>query len=122
MAMVMVQGFSSNTLAPLFSLSWQLLEGEVLPPQHGSVIYTFPVVYRQHLYFCSGQDERETFMQCPSRFLKQPSPKPVVPIKMAIIGPPKSGKTGCEYRTQVGVDFLVFVLLYYKNEKEQVTE
>lgn len=32
-------------------------------------------------------------MQCPSRFLKQPSPKPVVPIKMAIIGPPKSGKT-----------------------------
>ena len=36
-------------------------------------------------------------MQCPSRFLKQPSPKPVVPIKMAIIGPPKSGKTGCKF-------------------------
>ena len=42
-------------------------------------------------------------MQCPSRFLKQPSPKPVVPIKMAIIGPPKSGKTGREYEKQVGV-------------------
>lgn len=42
-------------------------------------------------------------MQCPSRFLKQPSPKPVVPIKMAIIGPPKSGKTGRKYRRQDGV-------------------
>ena len=40
-------------------------------------------------------------MQCPCRFLKQPSPKPVVAIKMAIIGPPKSGKTGCEYQRQV---------------------
>ena len=37
------------------------------------------------------------FMQCPSRYLKQPSPRPVVPIKMAIIGPPKSGKTGRKY-------------------------
>lgn len=77
--------------------SFQLLEGEVLPPQHGFGVNSFPVVYRQHIYFCSGRDERETFMQCPSRFLKQPSPKPVVPIKMAIIGPPKSGKTGCKF-------------------------
>ncbi|KAL9969395.1 hypothetical protein ACROYT_G021608 [Oculina patagonica] len=76
----------------------KLLEGEVLPPQHGSGVYTYPVVYRQHIYFCSGRDERDTFMQCPSRFLKQPSPKPVVPIKMAIIGPPKSGKTGLANR------------------------
>ena len=85
----------------LFLFSWQLLEGEVLPPQHGFGVYTFPVVYRQNVYFCSGRDEREAFMQCPSRFLKQSSPKPVVPIKMAIIGPPKSGKTGCKYQRQV---------------------
>ena len=77
--------------------SFQLLEGEVLPPQPGFGINSFPVVYRQNIYFCSGRDEREAFMQCPSRFLKQPSPKPVVPIKMAIIGPPKSGKTECEF-------------------------
>lgn len=76
----------------------KLLEGEVLPPQHGFGLFTFPVVYRQHVYFCSGRDEREAFMQCPSRFLKQPSPKPVVPIKMSIIGPPKSGKTGLANR------------------------
>jgi len=72
-------------------------------------------------------------MQCPFRFLKQPSPKPVVPIKMAVIGPPKSGKTGCKYQRQDGVflywaeikfqfGFHVFILSYCKYEKEQGTE
>ena len=32
-------------------------------------------------------------MHDPLTFLCQPSPKPVVPIRMAIIGPPKSGKS-----------------------------
>lgn len=76
----------------------KLLEGEVLPPQYGFGDHTFPVVYRQHVYFCSGRDQRDMFMQCPSRYLKQSSPKPVVPIKMAILGPPKSGKTGLANR------------------------
>ncbi|XP_067049308.1 adenylate kinase 9-like [Acropora muricata] len=76
----------------------KLLEGEVLPPKYGFGAFTFPVVYRQHVYFCSGRDELDMFMQCPSRYLKQPSPRPVVPIKMAIIGPPKSGKTGLANR------------------------
>jgi adenylate/nucleoside-diphosphate kinase len=37
-------------------------------------------------------------MQCPAKYLKQPSPKPVVPIRIAIIGPPKSGKTTRKYK------------------------
>jgi hypothetical protein len=36
-------------------------------------------------------------MSCPMKYLKQPSPKPMVAVQMAIIGPPKSGKTTCEY-------------------------
>ena len=78
---------------------WQLLEGEVIQPQHTPTNPQCPVVYRQHVYFCSGEECREKFMQCPSKFLKQPTPKPVVPIRMAIIGPPKSGKTTCECLT-----------------------
>ena len=74
----------------------QLLDGEVIQPQHTLTHPQCPVVYRQHIYFCSGEDARESFMQCPSKYLKQQSPKPVVPIRMAIIGPPKSGKTTCE--------------------------
>jgi len=34
-------------------------------------------------------------MSNPLAFLCQPSPKPVVPIRIAIVGPPKSGKTTC---------------------------
>ena len=46
-------------------------------------------------------------MQCPSRYLQQPSPKPVVPIKMAIIGPPKSGKTACKYAKSTTTTILI---------------
>jgi len=68
-------------------------------------------------------------MQCPSRFLKQPSPKPVVPIKMAIIGPPKSGKTVCKcIKDKIAFFFTgqklnySLILLDCKYEKGQVTE
>ena len=54
---------------------------------------SFPAIYRNHVYFLSSQHARERFMQDPMTYLKQPSPKPVVPIRIAIIGPPKSGKT-----------------------------
>ena len=37
-------------------------------------------------------------MMDPMTYLTQPSPKPVVPIRMAIIGPPKSGKSTREYQ------------------------
>ena len=57
---------------------------------------TYPAVYRQHVYYLSSVQAREQFMSDPMLYLKQPSPKPVVPIRMAILGPPKSGKTTCK--------------------------
>jgi len=54
---------------------------------------TFPAVYRQHVYFLSSAEARTQFMSNPLAFLCQVSPKPVVPIRIAIVGPPKSGKT-----------------------------
>lgn len=58
---------------------------------------SYPAIYRAHIYFLSSQPARERFMLDPITVLKQPSPKPVVPIRIAIIGPPKSGKTSRTY-------------------------
>ncbi|XP_033125059.1 adenylate kinase 9-like isoform X4 [Anneissia japonica] len=69
------------------------MEGDCIQPMQGPGFTTYPVIYRQHIYFLSSIRAREQFIVNPLKFLKQPSPKPVVPIKMAIIGPPKCGKT-----------------------------
>lgn len=58
---------------------------------------SFPVVYKGYVYYLSSASNREQFIQNPLHYLDQPSPKPVVPVRMAIIGPPKSGKTACKY-------------------------
>ena len=64
---------------------------------HGPGFPAYPALYRGYVYYLSTQLNREQFMQNPLAYLKQPSPKPVVPIRMAIIGPPESGKTTCKY-------------------------
>jgi len=67
----------------------------------------FPALYRQHVYFLSSAEARTQFMSNPLAFLCQPSPMPVVPIRIAIVGPPKSGKT-----TRTIIFILVFYIVY----------
>ncbi|KAM6084508.1 adenylate kinase 9 [Theristicus caerulescens] len=71
----------------------KLSEGDVIKPQqsHGNTV--FPVIHRQYIYFCSSKENKETFMKNPIKYIRQPKPKPAVPVKIAIVGPPKSGKT-----------------------------
>jgi len=64
---------------------------------NGMGFATYPCIYRQHIYFLSSVQARDEFMQDPMTFIKQSTPKPVVPIRMAVIGPPKSGKTACKF-------------------------
>ncbi|XP_072178424.1 adenylate kinase 9-like isoform X1 [Diadema setosum] len=71
----------------------KLLQGDCIQPMQGHTYPTFPAVYRQHIYFMSTPQLRDDFVMHPLKYLDQPSPKPVVPVRMAIIGPPKSGKT-----------------------------
>eukprot|EP00111_Clytia_hemisphaerica_P024229 TCONS_00071384-protein len=71
----------------------KLFDGDVLPPYFSRDNPCHPVVYRQYIYFLSHEENKERFIQSPQKFLQQASPKPLVPIKVAIIGPPKSGKT-----------------------------
>lgn len=96
----------SNLNASILLLHLQLLDGAWLPSLPESP--SFPALYRQHFYFLSSAEARAQFMSNPLAFLCQPSPKPVVPIRIALVGPPKSGKTT---RTiAISVAFLVVLM------------
>ncbi|CAB1435476.1 unnamed protein product [Pleuronectes platessa] len=52
--------------------------------------------YRLHSAFgCLDpiKENRNTFMLNPLKYLRQPKPTPSLPVKLAVVGPPKSGKT-----------------------------
>nr|XP_013804265.1 PREDICTED: adenylate kinase 9 [Apteryx mantelli mantelli] len=71
----------------------KLSEGDIIksPQSHENPVY--PVIHRQYIYFFSSKENKETFMKNPIKYIRQPKPKPATPIKIAIVGPPKSGKT-----------------------------
>lgn len=43
--------------------------------------------------------------------LHRPPAKPVVPVRLAIIGPPKSGKTTCEYLSRLDPVALMMMII-----------
>ncbi|KAM8953015.1 adenylate kinase 9 [Pelodytes ibericus] len=71
----------------------KLSQGEIIKPFQNQENPSFALIYRQFIYFFSSKENRNTFMKSPIKFIRQPKPKPSVPIKIAIVGPPKSGKT-----------------------------
>ena len=74
---------------PLLQLKEEL--HSILPPP--SIRSTFPVIYRQRIYFMSSISHRSQFVADPESFLSQEVPRLPVPMCLAIVGPPKSGKT-----------------------------
>ncbi|XP_064026093.1 adenylate kinase 9 [Pogoniulus pusillus] len=71
----------------------KLSEGDVIRPHQGHDNAGFALIHRQYIYFFSTQETQDTFMKNPIKYICQPKPKPAVPVKVAIVGPPKSGKT-----------------------------
>nr|XP_032620502.1 adenylate kinase 9 isoform X1 [Chelonoidis abingdonii] len=71
----------------------KLSEGDVIKPFQNQQTPSLPVIHRQYIYFFSSKENKEKFMKNPIKFIRQPKPKPSVPVKIAIVGPPKSGKT-----------------------------
>jgi adenylate/nucleoside-diphosphate kinase len=51
------------------------------------------VVYRKYVYYLSDEEARNDFIKNPMHYIRQPPPKSLIPAKIAILGPPKSGKT-----------------------------
>ncbi|CAI9737012.1 Hypothetical predicted protein [Octopus vulgaris] len=70
-----------------------LKEGNSMLPYHGPNQKRVACIYRQYIYFLSSVQAREEFSKNPLYYLEGLSPKLVVPVKLSIIGPPKSGKT-----------------------------
>ena len=75
-----------------------LCEGNVFRPlsqEDGAKCY--PLTYGPYIYFLSSLETRNKFIRTPLEYIKKQSidqtPPPPTPIKIAIVGPPKSGKT-----------------------------
>nr|XP_012608625.1 adenylate kinase 9 isoform X2 [Microcebus murinus] len=71
----------------------KLSEGETIRPVENAENPVYPVIHRQYIYFLSSKETKEKFMKNPIKYIRQPKPKPTVPLKIVIVGPPKSGKT-----------------------------
>ena len=86
--------------------SQQLAEGHTisLPKPNGG---TFPLVYRERVYLMSSSEARDQFAKNPYRYLHLPANPIPVSIRLAIVGPPKSGKsTGKHYCYTMCTDYL----------------
>ena len=51
------------------------------------------MIYGPRIYFPASHQARERFMANPEYYASVLSPGPAVPIRLAIVGPPKSGKS-----------------------------
>ena len=70
-----------------------LSRGEVAQSQHGPGQASYPIIYRDRVYYMVDSAARKTFARNPVRYADADAPGPIVPIRVAILGPPKSGKT-----------------------------
>ncbi|XP_075872948.1 adenylate kinase 9 isoform X2 [Nelusetta ayraudi] len=71
----------------------QYNEGELVHSLPWPLSSAQPLIFNQYIYFFNSVENRKTFTANPLKYLRQPKPNPCVPIKMAVVGPPKSGKT-----------------------------
>ncbi|UJR31514.1 hypothetical protein I4U23_019003 [Adineta vaga] len=67
--------------------------GDCFPPAFGPDKPPRTVVYRKYVYYLANDEARNEFMKNPILYTHQPPPKSLVPAKIALVGPPKSGKT-----------------------------
>uniref|UniRef100_A0A3Q1CXD4 Nucleoside-diphosphate kinase n=1 Tax=Amphiprion ocellaris TaxID=80972 RepID=A0A3Q1CXD4_AMPOC len=66
---------------------------DLIQPLQWPLNTSYPLLFHQYVYFFTSKENRNTFMLNPLKCLRQPKPVPSLPVKMAVTGPPKSGKT-----------------------------
>ncbi|KAM4529308.1 adenylate kinase 9 [Fundulus diaphanus] len=71
----------------------QYKEKDMIQPLQWPLNTTYPLLLNQYIYFFGSKENRNSFMLSPLKYLRQPKPTPTLPIKIAVAGPPKSGKT-----------------------------
>ncbi|CAF2637524.1 unnamed protein product, partial [Rotaria sp. Silwood2] len=70
-----------------------LHNGDCFPPPFGPDKPPCTVVYRKYVYYLTDDEARNEFIKNPMFYVRRPPPKSLIPAKIAILGPPKSGKT-----------------------------
>ncbi|XP_053736927.1 adenylate kinase 9 [Synchiropus splendidus] len=68
-------------------------EGDVIQPLQWPLDTTYPLLFHQYIYFFANRENRDAFSLNPLKYLRQRKPYPSLPVRLAIVGPPKSGKT-----------------------------
>lgn len=53
----------------------------------------FPIIYKEQIYFLSSSAHAEQFLTNPTKFVARKPPDCPVPVRVSIVGPPKSGKS-----------------------------
>ncbi|GAB1295055.1 Nucleoside-diphosphate kinase [Apodemus speciosus] len=93
-----VQYIMSMKLKPLvenresiFEKCYPLSEGETIKPVENAENPLNPVIHRHYIYFLSSKQTKEKFMMNPIKYIRQPKPKATMPVRIMIVGPPKSG-------------------------------
>lgn len=71
----------------------QYKEPDLIQPLPWPLNSSYPLIFHQYIYFFTSKENRNAFMLNPLKYLRQPKPNPYLPFKMAVVGPPKSGKT-----------------------------
>ncbi|CAF1405575.1 unnamed protein product [Rotaria sordida] len=70
-----------------------LHNGDCFPPPYGPDKTPCTVIYRKYVYYLADDEARNEFIKNPLFYIRRPPPKSLIPVKIAIVGPPKSGKT-----------------------------
>ncbi|XP_008299656.1 adenylate kinase 9 [Stegastes partitus] len=68
-------------------------ESDLIQPLQWPLSTSYPLLFHQYIYFFTSKENRNTFMLNPLKYLRQPKPTPSLPVRLAVTGPPKSGKT-----------------------------
>ncbi|KAL3052487.1 hypothetical protein OYC64_005101 [Pagothenia borchgrevinki] len=68
-------------------------EKDLIQPLQWPLNTTYPLIFHQYIYFFASKENRNIFMLNPLKYLRESKPNPSLPVKIAVVGPPKSGKT-----------------------------
>ncbi|KAF3849884.1 hypothetical protein F7725_019603 [Dissostichus mawsoni] len=71
----------------------QYKEKDLIQPLQWPLNTTYPLIFHQYIYFFASKENRNMFMLNPLKYLRESKPSPSLPVKIAVVGPPKSGTT-----------------------------
>lgn len=93
-----------SKLTLIFFIFLQLFNGNCFPPVYETEKNIRTVLYRKNIYYLADEEAKNEFIKNPLKYVRQPPPKSLIPAKIAVVGPPKSGKTTGFQKTKTKFD------------------